>query len=63
MSATTSNPIGKLALLDERKRRRPFGVVDQGELSQLVGGGGGHSEDHGSRKLGNNVRPPSTKIV
>ena len=38
-------------------------VVDQPELPQRVYRGGGHSEDQGSRKLGNSVNPPSTKIV
>src|SRR5207237_155811 len=41
----------------------PLGVVDQGEHPELVCGGGAHSEDQGSRKLGNSVSPPSTKIV
>ena len=47
----------------QRQRVGAFGVVDQGELSQRVDRRGGHSEDQGSRKLGNRVRPPSTKIV
>ena len=40
-----------------------LGVIDQGEHSLLVCRIHAHSEDQGSRKLGNRVKPPSTKIV
>jgi hypothetical protein len=58
---------------DLRQDGSPLGVVDQGQHAVLVRGRGSrvllmrgvsaHSDDHGSRKLGNSVRPPSTKIV
>ena len=51
------------ALADLRESGGPLGVVDQREHPVLVGGVHAHSEDHGSRKLGNSVSPPSTKIV
>ena len=49
------------ALAHERHRPRPLGVVDVAQGAELRSGG--HSDDHGSRKLGYRVRPPSTKIV
>jgi hypothetical protein len=48
---------------DLGQRGRALGIVDQGESPVLVSDADVHSEDHGSRKLGNNVSPPSTKIV
>ena len=43
--------------------RGALGLIDQRELSYRIYRGDGHSEDQGSRKLGNSVSPPSTKIV
>ncbi len=51
------------ARADLRKRGGPLGVVDQSEIADLGFGVDAHSEDQGSRKLGNSVSPPSTKIV
>jgi hypothetical protein len=47
------------ALADERERLAALGLVHVGEHADLVV----HSDDHGVEKLGNRVRPPSTKIV
>jgi hypothetical protein len=47
------------ALADEAERLQALGLVHVGEHADLVA----HSDDHGVEKLGNRVRPPSTKIV
>ncbi len=60
------------ALTDETHRCTPLGVVDVVEHAELVvlperrrppAPLGRYSDDHGSRKSANRVRPPSTKIV
>ena len=47
------------ALADEAERLAALGLVHVGEHADVVA----HSDDHGVAKLGNRVRPPSTKIV
>ena len=48
------------ALADEAERLQALGLVHVGEHADRPAL---YSDDHGVRKLGNRVRPPSTKIV
>ena len=54
--------IEETALADEGQRLAALGLVHVGEHAD-VGVRPDHSDDHGVAKLGNRVRPPSTKIV